>query len=332
MRIAPILALLVSIPSFADSSASAKRDAALNAINSCIQRNEVSSRQCRKLNANVETLVEVYRQGDKSVLPTLFRFTYLTDFYGDALLHDRDDFLSALNRLPESDQKAVAMGIAGPSVGLRSKQNFEAIRAALKSVPDAAPFKATSQLCLKALERMNAAAFQTYFPPETFVSGASDFAIRWYSTEMYALGQDPLWPPASGPESTYRLTYIPAFSGPTAITLSVASDGKGTIAIKTLDVDREVTKTDETVPASRDRLHRFFTLLDEAHYWATPTELPRTGVDGAEWILEGVRDGKYRVVVRWCPDIERQSDEEIPFAKACRILFEMAGHKHVGGC
>ena len=115
MRIASILVLFVSIPSFADASPSAKRDAALKAINSCIQRNEVSNGECRKLNANVETLVEIYKQGDKSVLPTLFRFTYLTDFYGEALLGDPDGFLSALNQLQEKDQKAVAAGIAGPT-------------------------------------------------------------------------------------------------------------------------------------------------------------------------------------------------------------------------
>ena len=75
----------------------------------------------------------------KSVLPTLFRFTYLTDFYGEALLGDPDAFLSALNQLQEKDQKAVAAGIAGPTVGLRNKERFEAIRAVLNGIPDAAP-------------------------------------------------------------------------------------------------------------------------------------------------------------------------------------------------
>jgi len=332
MRIAPILLLSVSIPSFGDSPPIAKRDAALKSINTCMQRNEVSSRKCRNLNANVETLVEVYKQGDKSVLSTLFRFTYLTDFYGEALLADPDGFLGALSQLQEKDQKAVAAGIAGPMVGLRSKERFEAIRAALNGVPDTAPLKATSQRCLKTLERKNAAFFRTYFPPQTFASAAADFQVRWYSAEMYALGEKPLWPPSTGPGATYRLTYIPAFSGPTFITLSVPPDGKGQVAIKTIDGEREVINTDENRSASRDQLDRFSAFLEGARYWTTPTELPRTGLDGAEWILEGVMNGKYRVVVRWCPDIERKSDEEIPFAKACHLLFEMAGHKHVDGC
>src|SRR5215469_4599769 len=262
MRIA-ILALLVSIFSFADSSPCAKRDAALKAINACIERNEASSRECRKLNENVETLAEIYKQGDKSVLPTLFRFTYLTDFYGDALLGDPKRFLSALNELREKDRKPVAADIAGPMIGLRSKERFEAIRAVLNGIPDASPFKPTSQLCLKTLERMNAAAFKTYFPPKTFSSPAADLRVRWYSAEMYALGENPLWPPSIGPGATYRLTYS-ASSGPTAIILSVSPDGKGRVNIKTLDGEREVMKVDETALATRDQLDRFFALLEEA--------------------------------------------------------------------
>ncbi len=333
MRIASILVLLVPILlAFGDSSPTARRDATLKAINACLQRNEMSGRECRKLNANIETLVEVYKQGDKTVLPTLFRFTYLTDFYGEALLNDPDGFLTEMGQLQENDRKAVAAGIAGGMFGLRSRERFEAIRAILRGIPDSAPVKTTSQECLRTLERRNASFFQSYFPPQTFTSRAADFDIHWYSADMYALGEKPLWPPSSELETTYRLTYIPAFAGPTVITLSVFSDGEGTITIKTIDGDREVTKVDESLTAPREQLARFLALLEQAHFWTTPTELPRRGLDGAEWIMEGVKDGKYRTVVRWCPDIERQSAEEIPFAEAGRLLFEIAGHKRVGGC
>jgi hypothetical protein len=105
MKSASLFALLVSILSYADSSPAARREAALKAINACIQRNEASSRECKKVNANVQTVVEVYNQGDQTVLPTLFKFTYLTDFYGEALLADPDCFLTEMGRLPETDQR-----------------------------------------------------------------------------------------------------------------------------------------------------------------------------------------------------------------------------------
>ena len=332
MKSASILVLFASIISFADSSPNAKRDAALKAINGCIQRNEVSSRECRKLNANVQTLVEIYKQGDKTVLPVLFKFTYLTDFYGDALLNDPDGFLAAMSQLREKDQKAVAAGIAGGMFGLRSKERFEAIRALLSGIPDTQPTKTTSELCLKTLDRIDASFFRTYFPPQTLTSRAAAFQIHWYSADMYALGERPLWPPPSELGTTYRLTYLPAFTGPTVITLFVSPDREGRIETKTVSEDREVTNVDETMDAPRDQVARFFALLDQANFWTTPTELLSRGLDGAEWIMEGVKDGKYRAVVRWCPDIEHQSAEEIRFAEAGHLLFQIAGHKHNGGC
>ena len=330
MRRASFLLVFLSIFSFANSSPSAKRDAALKEINACIQRNEVSSRECRKLNANIQVLIQIYNQGDKTVLPILFRFTYLTDFYQEALLNDPNGFLTAMSQLPEKDQRAVAIGAAGGMFSLRSKERFDSIRKVLQGIPDSEPIKSSSQLCLEALERINAALFQTYFPPQTFTSAVADFQIRWYSSDMYALGEKPLWPAPSGPETIYRLTYLPAFTGPTVVTLSVPPEGDGTIAIKTISVGRDATEVEESKVSPRDQLVRFFALLDEAEFWTAPTELPRCGEDGAEWILEGVKDGKYRVVVRWSPDIIQHSSEEKAFAEAGDLLFGIAGQKRNG--
>ena len=326
MRRASCLLLFVSVFSFANSPPSAKRDAALKAINACFQRNEVSNRQCRKLNANVQVLVQVYKQGDKTVLPTLFRFTYLTDFYQEALLSDPSGFLTAMSQLRENDQKAVAIGVAGGMFRLRSKERFDGLRRLLQGIPDSDPTKPSSRLCLHSLERINSALFQTYFPPQTFTSGAADFQRRWYSSDMYALGEKPLWPAPPGPETIYRLTYLPAFTGPSVVTLSVPPEGDGTIAIKTISVDQDTAKVDESKVARRNQLSRFLAALDEAQFWTTPTELPRRGFDGAEWIMEGVKDGRYRVVVRWSPDIAQHSSEEKSFTEAGDLLFEIAGH------
>jgi len=378
MRSGPILVVLVSILSFADSSLNAKRDAALKAINACIQRDEVSSRECRTLNANVQTLVEVYKQGDKSVLPTLlslklssifsefnfhfrsnnyFRFkylgyTYLSDFYREAFLNDPVGLLTAMSQLPDKDQEVVADDIAGGEFGIRSKEQFERVRALLSGIPDSEPIQATAQLCLKALERLNVPFLQTYFPPKTFVSRDADFQVRWYSQRMYALGEKPLWPPSGEPEATYRLTYMPylaylvemwrgqkptfyprtdpASMGPTVITLSVRPGGEGRISIKTISGIGEVTKVDETRSVTGDQLVRFFAALDKAHFWTTPTELPGTGVFDADWIMEAVKDGKYRAVMRPCIDSYGQSAEENQLAKTGRLLFEIAGHKRAG--
>lgn len=331
MRRASILVLLLPLFSYADSSSSARRDAALRAINACAQRQGRNS-ACKKLNANVQTLVEVYKQGDRTVLPTLFKFTYLTDFYGDALLADAAHFLDVMGQLPDKDQKAVAAGIAGGMFGLRAKNRFEALRQVLKEIPESDATKPIAQLCLRSFERQNASFTVAYFPPQTFTSAAKELQLRWYSSDMYALGEKPLWPASIEPETTYRLTYLPAFTGPTVITMTTSPHGAGSISIKSISGDREVAKLDEKFSVSPDQVSRSVSLLDQAHFWGSPAELPSHGLDGAEWIMEGVKDGQYRVVVRWCPDIDHQSAEEIPFADAGHLMFELAGHQHAGGC
>jgi hypothetical protein len=330
--LALLLAVSISISSHADSSPSDRRDQALKRINSCLRRNEVSSRECKDLNENVRTLVEVYKSGDKTVLPTLFHFTYLTDFYGEALLTDPDGFLAAMSRLHGQDRQAVVNGIAGGTWGLRNRERFEAIKAVLEGIRDSSPVKKISSVCLTTLERNNAQFVATYFPPQTFTGRAADFEVHWYSSDMYALGETPLWPPSPNGSTTYRFTYLPAFTGPSFVTLTVQQDGRGHITMKTGDGERKTTHLDESAQIPSDGVEKFLTRLDQSHFWTMSTELPRTGLDGADWILEGVKDGNYRVVVRWCPDIDKQSPDEKPFADAVRVLFELTGHKHIGGC
>jgi hypothetical protein len=328
-----LLVLLLPVVSAADSSQAAKRDAALKQINACIQRNKASSRECRKLNANVGSLVEIYKAGDKTVLPTLLHFTYLTGFYDDALLADPSGFLTAVGELPDKDQRFVADGIAGGMFGIRSKERFEALREVLRNVPESDSANRTSQLCLKALERRNAEFLVDYFPPQTFTSRAASLQVHGYSSEMYALGEKPIWAPATA-GTIYRLTYPPSFHGSTVITLTVSPAGDGQIEIKSTDSDRgETIVLDETTAVPPDQLAKFLALLDQAHFWVTPTELPAgRGLDGATWMMEGVQDGKYRTVTRWCPIFDHRSAEEISFGHAGQFLFELTGHAHTGNC
>src|SRR5690349_11705624 len=130
-----VVALTASNLSFRQATPTKKRDKALEGIKVCLHRNEVSSRECKHLNRDVETLIEVYRSGDKSVLPTLFRFTYLTDFYDEALLSDPEGFLTTMSQLPQKEQQSVASGIAGGGMfKTLDIGKFNRIRALLRDV------------------------------------------------------------------------------------------------------------------------------------------------------------------------------------------------------
>ena len=183
-------AVAAAVPCGAGSSPAVRRDEALQKIEACVRRNEVASRQCKHLNRNIQTLVDTYRDGDKSVLPVLLKFTYLTDFYDEALLSDPEGFLATVQQLPEKEQREVAVGIAGRYFRPVPKTQFVALRSLLTSVPESSPLRSLAQECLKQLETNNASLFVDYFPPQTFAGPTAAFDIFWYSRELYGPGRE----------------------------------------------------------------------------------------------------------------------------------------------
>jgi len=139
----------ISILSHAESSPTTRRDEALRKVNACLPGSKASSRQCKNLNQNIQVLVDVYRSGDKSVLPALLHFTYLTDFYDEALLSDPDGFLAAIKGLPEKEQRQVADGIAGGPFRPLEKARFEAVRTLLTGIPESSSTTHIAEVCLK---------------------------------------------------------------------------------------------------------------------------------------------------------------------------------------
>ena len=45
----------------------------------------------------------------------------------------------------------------------------------------------------------------------------------------------------------------------------------------------------------------FLELLKKAEFWTLPTEVSSFGLDGAQWIMEGLQNGTYDVVDRFSP-------------------------------
>lgn len=322
LAVTPLAIALVATSSFGQAALAERRDNALNQIQACLRRNEVSSRECRKLNSAVEALVDVYQQGDKSVLPTLLKFTYLTRFYGDALLSDRDGFLTAASRLPEPDQRAVAHGVAGGMFRL-PKERFEAIQRVLADVPQSSPLYGVATTFLQTTRTNNAALFLDYFPPQTFTSRAADFQVYWYSRDLFALGEKPFWPASSQNETSYRMTVLPAFSGPRTAVLTILPDGRGRIRVKVIGAKGQI-ETEKTGTVPPHRVVAFSAQLNDLGFWDLPTESPTRGFDGAEFILEGAGSSRYHITVRWCPG-------KTPFGDLAQSIFELAGYK-LDGC
>ncbi len=62
----------------------------------------------------------------------------------------------------------------------------------------------------------------------------------------------------------------------------------------------------------------FLSLLEKSKYWQMPSEKNLLVHDGAQWILEGVKDGRYHVVDRNPPD-------DYDYQEACIYLLKLSG-------
>jgi hypothetical protein len=76
----------------------------------------------------------------------------------------------------------------------------------------------------------------------------------------------------------------------------------------TLNESHELTKV---------QVAEFLERLRRASFWSAPSEDGTGGDDGAQWVLEGVENGRYHIVDRWSP---KKSD----FEHVCLFLFEQS--------
>jgi hypothetical protein len=171
-----------------------------------------------------------------------------------------------------------------------------------------------------------------YFPGGVFSDNErrDEFRVRWYTEHLAAMGEPSLYFCCITPgesyqvlraEESYRFLWLRSFHHPVAVRVWRSGDehflvvkqldGAGGYAPGKLSVNR-------TRPLSKDEWDEFVRLLDGICYWQMPTEDSRLGNDGAQWILEGMKDGRYHVVDRWSPD---GGD----YRAACLHLLKLSG-------
>jgi hypothetical protein len=269
----------------------------------CLRSKEAPSRECENRNKNIATLEALYRRGDKTVLPTLLHFTYLTDFSGESLVADPDTFLKAIFNLSGPAQQAVATGMAGGMFGL-SPPRFVAIRATLMSIPNDSPVYPLARKCLDTLQADNAIFLVNYFPQRTFAPDPRDLLVRWYSAELNALGEMPPTNVAKDANAeVYRLMVLPSFGN--AIAVGIQRQG-GVYSLSAKRLDGEAGyEPGKLVERKRVELNvsdskTLETLIQNLNFFKLPAGERIYGFDGEECVLECVSQSRYHVINRWC--------------------------------
>jgi hypothetical protein len=166
-----------------------------------------------------------------------------------------------------------------------------------------------------------------YFPKDKFSvdwAGRDDFINDWYGKHLKAMGEKSLLDVASVDNEIYRFLWLRSFHHPIFVRIERSQND---IKLFTKELDGaggyepgKVLRSKEIV-LKREDFCKFLTLLEKADYWNLPIEKDDTTVvrvDGAEWILEGVKSGRYHIVDRWSP-------KKGEYRKACLYLLKLSG-------
>jgi len=150
---------------------------------------------------------------------------------------------------------------------------------------------------------------QEYFPKSCFASseGSHNFKAEWYSSQLKALKEAPLYAEKIDAKiECYRFTWLRTFHHPVVLRVDVQKEGTGKFTIKVASgaggyepgkLVRNETKNWDgpRVKKIRD------SFAAEKFFEIQSYEEGKLGCDGAEWIIEAVRDGKYHIISRWSP-------------------------------
>ncbi len=142
-----------------------------------------------------------------------------------------------------------------------------------------------------------------YFPKSTF----DDFTINWYSHQLAALDEPPIYNQNSDIGiQIYRFIWLRTFHHPISLRIEINDKEHAVLYIKETDsaggYDPGKIKIKGKKELSPVEVRKFLVTIDENEFWSLPRTGESDGLDGAQWIIEGLSEGKYHVVERWSPD------------------------------
>ncbi|MCI3935831.1 hypothetical protein MQX03_01370 [Chryseobacterium aahli] len=170
--------------------------------------------------------------------------------------------------------------------------------------------------------------FATYdedkYPRDTISNGPNDslslFRNKWYSKHLNSLNEVPLFDKKNENLKIVRYTNLGTWSNPFVYKMEnrneeifltySQSDGLG--GYQTGKIVKEYTKK-----INAEKWNRFISKSNDVNFWNIGTHDPKIVLDGEEWILEILIDGKYHLVTRNSP--KNNGDSE--FAELCNLLI-----------
>jgi len=155
-----------------------------------------------------------------------------------------------------------------------------------------------------------ACAQEPYFPQGVLEDNAQGDSFRsdWYSKHLKALEEPSLLQKSKDSTAeSYRFVWLRTFHHPIIVRVDIQANGGAELTTKAssgaggYEPGKLVENTSR--PLTQKQIEGFLATIQRLQFWELPThETPETvGCDGSQWIIEGIKNGKYHVVDRWTP-------------------------------
>jgi hypothetical protein len=187
------------------------------------------------------------------------------------------------------------------------------------------------------------AADPTFFPKAANDSDSKQvwtFIEKWYGGHLKAMKEPSIYQLRSDKKvERFRFLWLHTFHKPVAIRIEkkeaevkmrvVRLSGQGGYDPGHIDYDK-------TIAVTSDQWDRFSKLLVKTSFWGMPREEKLTSVgpdgteivevrcDGSQWVLEGLKKGKYHVVDRWTPSDGSDRRKLDEYVKCCQYLLDLS--------
>jgi len=165
-----------------------------------------------------------------------------------------------------------------------------------------------------------------YFAPNTFSTNAdnNDFVVNWYTKHYQCLQEQPICDKlTNGTLHIYRFVSLRTFHQPFSVSIEISTNGNGTVTAKMCSgaggYDPGKLINQKTRALAQDEIDKFLQLIESESFWSLPTLEDSLGLDGSQWIIEGLKSGKYHLVDRWTPK------PFTPIGKIGRYMLEISG-------
>ena len=163
-----------------------------------------------------------------------------------------------------------------------------------------------------------------FFPKSLFGNNlpVKDSQAGWYAKHLTAMGEKSLLDDSIEAKEVYRFLWLRSFHHPVFVRVERYGRYKTEIFTKELNgaggYEPGKSWRSGKFSISEEEWEEFSRLLEKADYWKMSSENEDFGNDGAQWILEGVKDLRYHVVDRWSP-------REGAYREACVYLLKISG-------